>query len=108
MMIPTLVITRKICGWLMFTTRIRIASSPMSTAGTIGVFVFGSTLASRSPAGRLLSRAIANIIRIVAVCTARQQTVTAITTQIRKILPTVSPSTSRTMYCRPPMPISRR
>ena len=41
MMIPMLVITRKICGWLMFTTRIRIASTPVITAGTIGVFVFG-------------------------------------------------------------------
>ena len=44
----------------MFTTRIRIASRPLITAGTIGVFVFGWTFASRSPAGRLLSRAIAN------------------------------------------------
>ena len=49
---------------------------------------------------------MAKIIRIVAVCTARQQTVTAITTQIRKILPTVSPSTSRIMNWRPPTPIS--
>ena len=61
------------------------------TAGTIGVLVFGCTVASRSPPGRLLSRAMANAILIVAVCTARQQTVTAIATQIRKILPTVSP-----------------
>ena len=49
-----------------------------------------------------MSRAIAKAMRIVAVWTARQQTVTAITTQIRKILPTVSPKTSRMMYCRPP------
>ncbi len=31
---------------------------------------------------------------------------TAITTQIRKILPTVLPSTSRITYCNPPTPIS--
>ena len=89
MMIPMLVITVKICGCRMFTTRIRSARKPMMTAGTIGVLVFGCTFASRSPAGRLLSRAIANIIRIVAVWTARQQTVMAIATQIRKIFPTV-------------------
>ena len=52
----------------------------------IGVRVFGCTRASCSPAGRLLSRAIANIIRIVAVWTARQQTVIAITTHHRKIV----------------------
>ena len=95
MMIPMLVITVKICGCRMFTTRIRNARTPMITAGTIGVLVLGWTVAIRSPAGRLLSRAIANAIRMVAVCTARQQTVMAITTQIRKILPMVSPSTSR-------------
>ena len=106
MMIPMLVITVKICGWRMFTTRIRIASAPVMTAGMIGVLCFGSIFARCSPAGRLLSRAIANAIRIVAVCTARQHTVTAITTQIRKILPTVSPSTSRITYWSPPTPIS--
>ena len=47
----------------------------------IGVFVRGSIFARCSPAGRLLSRAIANIIRIAAVWTARQQTVIAITTR---------------------------
>ena len=106
MMIPMLVITVKICGWRMFTTRISSARTPMSTAGTIGVLVFGWTFASRSPAGRLLSRAIANIIRIVAVCTARQQTVIAIATLIRKIFPTVLPNTSRTTNCSPPAAIS--
>ena len=102
MMIPMLVITVKICGWRMFTTRMITASTPVMTAGTIGVLVFGWTVAMRSPAGRLLSRAMAKAMRIVAVCTARQQTVTAITTQIRKIFPMVSPKTSRMMYCRPP------
>ena len=64
-------------------------------------------MARCSPAGRLLSRAIANAIRIVAVWTARQQTVTAITTQIRKIFPTVSPKTSRMTNWSPPnSPIS--
>jgi hypothetical protein len=106
MMIPMLVITVKICGCWMFTTRIRRARMPISTAGTTGVLRFGSTFASRSPAGRLLSRAIANIIRIVAVCTARQQTVTAIATQIKKILPIVLPSTSSTTNCSPPAAMS--
>ena len=102
MMIAMLVITVKICGCRMFTTRIRIARTPVITAGTIGVLVLGWIVAIRSPPGRLLSRAIAKAIRMVAVCTARQQTVIAITTQARKILPIVSPSTSRITYCRPP------
>ena len=74
--------------------------------GMIGVRVFGCTRARCVPAGRLLSRAIANIIRIVAVWTARQQTVMAITTHHRKMSPTVSPRTSRMMNWRPPTPIS--
>ena len=104
--VPMLVITVKIWGCLMFTTRITTARKPVMSAGITGVFVFGWTFARCSPAGRLLSRAIANAIRIVAVCTARQQTVTAITTQIRKILPTVLPSTSRITYWSPATPIS--
>ena len=106
MMIPIEVITTKICGWRMLTSRIAIASTPTMTAGMIGVFVFGCTRARVSPAGRLLSRAIANIMRIVAVCTARQQTVIAITTDHRKMSPIVLPRTSRMMNCRPPTPIS--
>ena len=106
MMIPMLVITVKICVLPMFTTRIRRRGCRPTTAGTIGVLVRGWTFASRSPAGRLLSRAIANIIRIVAVWTARAQTVMAIATQIRKIFPTVLPSTSRMMNCSPPVSIS--
>ena len=54
MMIPMLVITVKICGWRMFTTRIRIASTPVITAGTIGVLVFGWTVAIRSPRGQVV------------------------------------------------------
>ena len=102
MMIPIEVITTKICGWRMFTTRIAIASTPTMIDGMIGVRVFGCTRARCVPAGRLLSRAIANIIRIVAVWTARQQTVMAITTHHRKMSPIVPPRTSRMMNWRPP------
>jgi hypothetical protein len=105
-MIPRLVITVKICGWLMLTTRMAIASTPVITVGMTGVFVLGEILASFSPAGKRLSRAIANIIRIAADCTARVHTVMAMTTAHRKILPTVPPNTSSTMNCRPPVEIS--
>ena len=45
-------------------------------------------------------------MRIAAVCTARLQTVIAITTHHRKMSPIVPPRTSSTMNCRPPTPIS--
>src|SRR3712207_8769683 len=64
-------------------SRMLMDRTPVTTAGTTGVLRLGSTFASRRLNGRLLSRAIANIIRIVAVCTARQQTVMAITMQTR-------------------------
>ena len=102
MTIPMLVMTVKICGWSMLTTRMRIARKPDEDRRDDRRLRDGMDAREVPPAGRLLSRAMANVIRIVAVCTARQQTVTAITTQIRKILPTVLPRTSRTTYCRPP------
>jgi hypothetical protein len=79
MMIATLVTAVKICGLPMFTTRMSTAATPISTAGTTGVLRLGSIFASRAPAGRALSRAIANISRIAAVCTASRQTITAMT-----------------------------
>ena len=96
-----LVTTVKICGCRMLTTRIASARIPMMTAGSTGVWNRGWTLASRDAAGRLLSRAIAKASRIAAVCTARAQTVTAISTHHSIALPAVEPSTSRTTYCRP-------
>ncbi|SCD49195.1 hypothetical protein GA0115253_100686 [Streptomyces sp. Termitarium-T10T-6] len=103
MMIAMLVITEKICGWLMFTTRMTTPTTPISTAGTTGVLNRGLTLASFDPAGRLLSRAMANISRIPAACTASTQTVIATTTAQRKISPIVSPSVASTTYCSPPV-----
>ena len=75
---------------------------PIVTAGTIGVCVFGLTVASFSPNGSALSRAIAKVSRIAAVCTASAHTVTAMTMQTRKIRPTGPPITCSTMYCSPP------
>ena len=75
----------------------------MTMAGMIGVCVFGFTLASFSPNGSALSRAIANDSRMAAVCTASVHTVTATTMQTRKILPSGPHITCSTMYCRPPL-----
>src|SRR3712207_2105766 len=62
----------------MLSRRMMMDRTPMTTAGTTGVLRLGSTFDSRELNGRLLSRAIANIMRIVAVWTARQHTVMAI------------------------------
>ncbi len=109
MMIAIEVSTVKIFGWPMLMTRMTTASTPMVIAGTIGVCVFGLTVASFSPNGSALSRAIANVSRIAAVCTASVHTVTAITMQIRKTVPSGPHITCSTMYCRPPVlsPICR-
>ncbi|AIA07129.1 hypothetical protein DC74_6695 [Streptomyces noursei] len=80
MMIAMLVITEKICGWSTLISRITIPTSPITIAGTTGVWNRGLTRASRPDAGRLLSRAIANASRMAAVCTASSQTVIAMTT----------------------------
>ena len=98
-----LVITVKICGWRMLISRMPIESSPMTTAGTTGVLNRGCTLASRAAPGRLLSRAMPNIMRIVAVCTARQQTVIATTIASRKTRPMPLPDAWSSTYCRPPV-----
>ena len=103
MMIAIDVSTVKIFGWPMLITRISAAITPMTTAGTIGVWVFGLTRASFSPNGSALSRAIAKVSRIAAVCTASVQTVTATTMQTRKTLPSGPHITCSTMYCRPPL-----
>ncbi|CAM5504498.1 hypothetical protein SBADM41S_00775 [Streptomyces badius] len=108
MMIAMLVITEKICGSLMFTTRMTTPTTPISTAGTTGVLNRGLTRASVDPAGRLLSRAMANISRIPAACPGQPQTVIATTTAQRKISPTVSPSVASTTYWSPPGASSRR
>jgi hypothetical protein len=98
-----LVMVVKICGWRMLTSRMLIDSTPISTAGTTGVFRRGSTRASRAAKGRLLSRAIANIIRMVAVCTARQHTVMATTMHTRNALPSPFPAAWSSTYCSPPV-----
>lgn len=103
MMIAMLVITEKICGWLTLITRMMTPTTPMTTAGTTGVWKRGLTRARTEPAGRLLSRAMANISRMPAACTASTQTVIAMTTHHRKISPMVEPRTSSTTYCRPPV-----
>ena len=69
----------------------------------IGVCVFGLTRASFSPKGSALSRAMAKVSRMAAVCTASVHTVTAMTMQIRKIVPSGPHITCSTMYCRPPV-----
>ena len=101
MMIAMLVITEKICGWLTLMSRMAIATRPMMTAGSTGVWKRGLTLASREAAGRLLSRAIANASRMPAVCTASSHTVIAMTTHQSTICPMVEPSVESTTYCRP-------
>ena len=103
MMIAIEVSTVKILGWPTLITRIRTAITPMTMAGMIGVCVLGLTRASFSPNGSALSRAMANVSRIAAVCTASVQTVTAMTMQTRKILPSGPHITCSTMYCRPPL-----
>ena len=103
MMIAIDVSTVKILGWPMLITRMIAAITPMTTAGMIGVWVFGFTRASFSPNGSALSRAIAKVSRMAAVCTASVHTVTATTMQTRKILPSGPHITCSTMYCRPPL-----
>ena len=103
MMTAIEVSTVKIFGWPMFSTRISAAMIPITTAGTIGVCEVGFTRASRSPKGSALSRAIAKVSRIAAVCTASEHTVTATTMQPRNILPSGPHMTCSTMYCRPPL-----
>ncbi|MCY1556137.1 hypothetical protein D9M68_928620 [compost metagenome] len=71
-------------------------------AATVGVLRTGSTLLSCRLKGRLLSRAMANIMRMAAAWTARVQTTTATTMQARKALPKGPPRTESTMCCRPP------
>ena len=55
------------------------------------------TRAMAEAAGSRLSRPIVKIIRIPPACTARLQTVMAITESIRKTLPTTPPSAAFTM-----------
>ena len=105
MMTAIEVSTVKIFGWPMLRTRISSAITPIATAGTMGVCVCEFTRASLSPNGSALSRAIAKVSRMAAVCTASEHTVTATTMQTRKILPSGPPITSSTMYCRPPLPL---
>lgn len=108
MMIATLVTAVKTSGTPTFATRMRIATTPTTIAGTTGVLCFGSIRASTDPAGSALSRAIANISRIAAVCTASRQTITAMLMVIRKIRPIVPPATSSSTSCPPPSLLPRR
>ena len=71
--------------------------TPMTMAATVGVFRPGSTLLSWRLKGRLLSRAMANIMRMAAAWTARVQTTTATTMHTRNALPKGPPSTESTM-----------
>ena len=103
MMTAIEVSTVKIFGCPMLTTRISSAITPIATAGTMGVCVCEFTRASFSPNGSALSRAIAKVERMAAVCTASEHTVTATTMQTRKILPSGPHITCSTMYCRPPL-----
>ena len=82
----------------------------MTSAGTIGTLRRPETRATAEPTGSLLSRAIENSIRIVAVWTARQQTKIAIAASARNTFPVVLPNACLITYGRPssPMFLSRR
>ena len=97
MMIATDVRARNALWLPMLIASSTIARMPTTSAGTIGTLPRPDTRATCGPNGRRLSRAIANIMRMHDVCTARQQTVIAIAESIRKMLPTVSPSACLTM-----------
>src|SRR6476659_214836 len=60
-------------GFAMLSARMAIAMAPTSSAGTTGTRRVPDTDASLSPAGRLLSRAMANRIRTDIAWMARQQ-----------------------------------
>ena len=63
------------------------------------------TRATREPNGSRLSRAIENSIRIVAACTARQQTKIASAVSARKTFPVVLPNALLITYGRPSSPM---
>src|SRR5579862_2689735 len=73
-------------------TATAIARIPVTSAGTIGTLRCPETRAIADPNGSWLSRAIENIIRIVAVWTARQHTKMAIAQSARKMFPLVFPN----------------
>ena len=103
MMIAIEVSTVKIFGWPMLITRMIAAMMPIDDRGDDRRLGLRVDRASFSPNGSALSRAIAKVSRIAAVCTASVHTVTATTMQIRKILPSGPHITCSTMYCRPPL-----
>ena len=97
MMIATLVTAVNTSGTPALATRMTVAMTPISTAGMTGVLRTGSIRASVAPAGSALSRAMANISLIAAVCTASAHTVTAMVIEIRKTVPSVPPITCSRM-----------
>ena len=103
MMIATLVTAVNTSGTPALATRMTVAMTPISTAGMTGVLRTGSIRASVAPAGSALSRAMANISLIAAVCTASAHTVTAMVIEIRKTVPSVPPITCSRMSWPPPV-----
>ena len=91
-------------GLAMLSARMAIAMAPTSTAGITGTRRVPDTDASLSPAGRLLSRPMANRIRTDIAWMARQQTKMASAQSQRKTSPQKSPSTSLVISARPPAP----
>src|SRR3954454_4302860 len=97
MMIATDVRARNALWLPMLMANRTIARMPTTMAGTIGTFPRPETRATWGPNGSLSSRAMANIMRMHDVWTARQHTVIAMAESMRKTLPTVLPSASLTM-----------
>src|SRR3974390_787391 len=91
-MIATAVIAANALWLPTLTARMATVRTPVTSAGTAGSLRRPETRAMAEPAGSLLSRAIENSIRIVAVWTARQQTKIAIAQSIRNRFPTVLPN----------------
>ena len=102
MITATLVTAVKTSGVPRLTARTSSAPRPMAIAGATGALRRGSILDSVAPAGSALSRAMANISRAPAACTANAQTVIATTMQTRNALPSGPPSACSTISCRPP------
>ena len=92
MMIAIEVITRNALWLPTLIASSTSARTPVTSAGTIGTLRRPETRATWAPNGSRLSRAIENSIRIVAVCTARQQTMIASAVSARNTLPVVLPN----------------
>ncbi len=101
-MMPIEMMIVKADGFWMLKARMIRAMIPDVSAGTTGTRRFAETLASPRANGRLLSRAIANRMRMLIAWMARQHTKMASATSASQRLPHESPSTSFVMDVSPP------